>query len=58
MTASKLVEPSQSGLQIEVLLGGQQALYELEGGHEEDLVAALDELVANGADQVSLAASR
>ena len=49
------VEAPQGGLEREVALGREQALDEFEGGHEEHLVAPLDELVAESGDQVGLA---
>ena len=43
---------------MEISLGGEQALDERVGGGEQHAVAALDQLVADGADEVGLATAR
>jgi len=52
------IERGELLLEAQIALGGEQSLDEREGRGEEDAVAALNELVADRADEVRLAASR
>ena len=52
------VELLQFAFEREVALGGEQSLHEQIRGREEHRVSAPDELMADGAHQVSLSSSR
>src|SRR6185436_16924656 len=52
------VEDRKLVLEAQIALGSEQALDERVRRHEQDAVPTLDQLVADGADQVRLAAAR